>query len=97
MILPGDSALSTKSGRKEYYRWGDRLVRAQTDEEDAQAERLASGQDPDEWTIYNVLCPKIREGWSKAQVESRRVFRPEPMAVMTMPDPYIDMSKEPLL
>jgi hypothetical protein len=73
------------------------LARSREQEIDAQAERLASGKDPDEWTIYNVLCPRIREGWSKAQVESRRVFKFEPMAVMNMPDPYIDMSKEPLL
>ena len=88
-----------KRGRKRGYKWDARvlLARARAAEEMAQVKRLASGKDPDEWTIYNVLCPKIREGWSEAQAESRRVFKREPMTVMTMPDPYVDTSKEPLL
>lgn len=30
--------------------------------------------DPDEDTIYNVLCPLIRAGWSKCEENERRVI-----------------------
>ena len=43
-------------------------------EDSCQQTRLESGQDPDEYTIYNVLCPQIREKWSADQENSRRVF-----------------------
>jgi hypothetical protein len=31
--------------------------------------------DPDEYTIYNVLCPEIRKGWSKKEESGRRSTR----------------------
>ena len=42
-------------------------------EERNQAVRLATGKDPDEHTIYNVLCPAIRAGWTAKEELSRRV------------------------
>jgi hypothetical protein len=39
-----------------------------------QQKRLDNGQDPDEHTIWNILCPAIREGWSKAMERDRRVY-----------------------
>lgn len=60
------------------FRWSPELIaRVWTPEK---RERLADlsekrnallREDPDEDTIYNVLCPKIREGWSEEIEQSR--------------------------
>lgn len=45
----------------------------QQQEEYHQQIRIENGIDPDEHTIYNVLCPAIRATWSKAEENNRRV------------------------
>lgn len=44
-------------------------------EAESQARRLEDGIDPDEHTIYNVLCPEIRSKWSKREEYKRRVLK----------------------
>jgi len=47
---------------------------------DAELDQVKNGVIPDEQTIYNVLCPQIREGWSQAEKHKRRAsyFRQVP-------------------
>ena len=48
----------------------------------AQQRRFDDGIDPDEDTIYNVLCPQIRETWSVEMEQMRRVgYRCGPVTV----------------
>ena len=57
-------------------------------EEYCQAERIRTGKDPDEHTIYNVLCPAIRAKWSKREELNRRMSgRRLEMALQVFRDP----------
>ena len=51
------------------------LVACAEAEVKAQARRLIDGTDPDEHTIYNVLCPEIRATWKPYEERERRVQR----------------------
>jgi hypothetical protein len=64
----------TRMTRKRWNRakWLGMLGRDQ--EELHQRERLETGQDPDEYTIWHVLCPAIRKGWTKAMERDRRAY-----------------------
>jgi hypothetical protein len=54
-------------------------------EEAAQAQRLADGIDPDEHTIYNVLCPEIRKSWSP-MTHRIRAGKPKNHVWFTIPE-----------
>ena len=52
-----------------------------------QQQRFDDGIDPDEDTIYNVLCPQIRAAWSAEVEQMRRVgHNPEPLSVIEVAD-----------
>ncbi len=41
--------------------------------------------DPDEHTIYNVLCPQIRATWSPYQRRMREAAKPQPVELLEIP------------
>lgn len=55
------------------------LIACAESEAKAQARRLEQGIDPDEDTIYNVLCPQIRSKWSPLVERERRVTKCQPV------------------
>jgi len=65
--------MKTKSERS-YKRWTveRRAQHGKAQEEQHQRTRFETGIDPDEDTIYNVLCPAIRQSWSHEEEVMRR-------------------------
>lgn len=55
------------------------LVACAESEAKAQARRLEDGTDPDEHTIYKVLCPQIRSTWPPLVERERRVTKCQPL------------------